>query len=97
MKLVKIGIISVFLIFAISVSSATTWTPNLWIPKPMQESVTVYILSKEDFVVAAFIRGVDPNVGGFAVLNKNIIYLKPNTLHLFSHEIRHLQEGHFHD
>lgn len=101
----KLFILSVLLIFVISVSSATTssgisaitWKPKLWIPKSMQESVTVYILSEEDFTAAAFVRGIDPKKGGFSVLNKNIIYLKPSTLNLFPHEVRHLQEGHFHD
>lgn len=97
MKLIRIIIISVFLIFVIPNSFAEIWIPKLWIPKPMESSVTVYILSEENFIAAAFVRGVDPKKGGFSVLNKNVIYLKSNTLHLFSHEVRHLQEGQFHD
>lgn len=84
--------------------SVKVWKPKLWIPKPMNFPVTVHILSNEDFEIAAKSRGFKERIGAFAVWGTdlkgepvNLIYIRYNKLHLFSHEVRHLQDGHFHD
>ena len=80
------------------------WSPKLWIPEPMELPVTVYILSDKNFEISAKRRGFKKRIGAFAVWGKDSngnpvsrIYMRYHKLHLFSHEIRHLQKGHFHD
>lgn len=86
------------------VKKLMTWNPKLWIPEPMKLPVTVHILSHKDFETVAESHGFKKRIGAFSVWGKdlegnpvNLIYMRYNKLHLFSHEIRHLQQGHFHD
>lgn len=87
-----------------SVKISNVWKPKLWIPEPMELPVTVHILSHKDFEIVAESKGFKKRIGAFAVWGKdlegnpvNLIYMRYNKLHLFPHEIRHLQQGHFHD
>lgn len=87
-----------------SVKISNVWNPKLWVPEPMELPVTVHILSHKDFEIVAESKGFKKRIGAFAVWGKdlegksvNLIYMRYNKLHLFSHEVRHLQQGHFHD
>lgn len=74
---------------------------NLWTPKGSPDPIIVYILDDKSFEKKARQYGRDPTgVGAFAVLPQwwltGRIYMRSNSLHLFPHEVRHIQEGHFH-
>ncbi len=80
------------------------WRPKLWVPDPMDYPVTVHILSDEKFEIAAKAHKYNKRIGAFAVWGTDSegervssIYMRYHKLNLFNHEVRHLQEGHFHD
>ncbi len=81
-----------------------TWKPNIWVAKPMKGDIIVRIRSAKDFEAAAARRGVPVTKSGFAIWGYDtegnpvrIIYMRHNKLNVFPHEVRHIQEGHFHD
>ncbi len=71
---------------------------KFWVAKPMQQSITLYILDDERFDRLAKLYGHSTKAGGFAVWGKvrPRIYLRHTRLDLFGHEVRHIQDGHFH-
>ncbi len=76
------------------------WNPDLWTATKGTAKVTW--LPDHEFDVAARKVGIDPEEkDGFALFKrwwaKDEIVLRARCLGLFPHEVRHIEEGHFHD
>lgn len=84
--------------------ASDAWKPNLWTPTAMEEPITVHIVSKKEFALRRLLSGAKRGTGAFLetwVDEKTgkktfVMYLQPDMLGLFVHEVRHAQEGAFH-
>ena len=76
------------------------WNPDLW--TATRGKALISWLPDHEFDARARKHGIDPTVkDGFALFGrwwaKDEIVLRARSLGLFPHEVRHIEEGHFHD
>jgi hypothetical protein len=84
------------------VSLGEPWEPDLNTICGRSAPYLVYVLESPEFEAMAMKYGHDSEIGAFAIWGqawwkRDIIVLRPTTLHLIGHELRHIQEGHFHE
>ena len=71
-----------------------------WTPAPRDTPVELHILSPEHFEVHRLFSGLAPGARAFAVAEPGgrcAIYLTPGSLDMLRHELRHCQEGRWHE
>ena len=77
-----------------------TWRPNLWTPK--RGKALLRWLPDDEFEALAAKHNIPTSKDGFAVpqawhMRQPLIVVRSRSLPVIPHEIRHLEEGAFHD
>jgi hypothetical protein len=70
-----------------------------WQPGPLEHPVELHIFSRERYEAHRLFSGLPPGTRAFALLEPDgrcVIYLTPESLRLIWHELRHCQEGQWH-